>query len=168
MIFEVGKCYPEFKGTGGLFLNIDGSGVTVLCRMEKPTREEIDAFKVDSPIRIDMGLTGCVVFWVMSFKGIDAMDCTYSPKIARMPPSLLDPGRDYGYSCLIMLADASDGKLLQNRLVSLPNPFSRRLKNYVEMAMACEDRSYSECINTIYSFSTNKLKKMTTSTALIV
>lgn len=167
MMYQAGQRVPEFRGRDGVFLSIDGSGVFLLCRMASPTAQERQAFESGQPIQIGMGVEQGILFWVARFGDIPAMDCTYSPQIARSAPALPEPRPNQGYALTVILADGETGETLKLRLIGLPHDFSVELRNLLAKISASAI-DYQKAIAALYRLSTQQLDERATARCILM
>ena len=153
-----GERYDAFRGEDGLFLTVGSDGITLLCRMARPTAEEKSAFHSSKGISIGMGIIGCVIWWTVRFGSLQLMDCTWSPTIGGMPDLQLPEDPRQGYALHVMLADASTGELIRQRLVGLPHDFSVSLYDAAHAANLAAE-SYRESLAQVYALDTHELNQ---------
>lgn len=157
--FVVGERSPIIRPSGQE-LHVSESGFLVMTFFSKPTSKEIRAFQADGNISIRAGSIGNTMYWVTKV-GNTECDCTYCPHIVTAPPELEEITDDsLGYAAHFVLIDSATGIVKANRLVGLPNSFSKKVKHIYDEVCANMSMSYDESISRIFSYSTRKLAQM--------
>lgn len=167
MMYRIGQRVPQFKGSDGVFLSIDPSGVMLLCRMDRPTVQERKAFQSGKPVNIGMCVLNNILVWTVGFGNLETMDCTFSPQVEKDPPVLEEPEEGKGYALTVILADASNGEILKLRVIGLPHDFSVQLKRLYDCIRDVRI-DYQTAINGIYMYSTKELDDMATARCLLM
>ncbi len=129
--FEIGKKFPIGLASEGALLNVDNSGLQVICNFYEPTEQDIAAFKAKSPLTIHMGKINDLLVWVVDTLSF-SFDCTYSPAAAKKRPFMQPISEGFGYNTMFFMVDASTNRLVAMRMIGLSSDFSKELKKIIE------------------------------------
>lgn len=156
----VGQVIPEYRGRQeGVYLSIDGTGLTVSCLYDSPTSKERHAFKERAPLAVCVARKYDLMVMCLRFGAQPWVDCTYTPHIGAEP--ILQPVEGgQGYAMIVRLVDTSTGILVAQRLVSLGTEISIEIRRIVDEIQHTEfdAEQYNRQIKTLYSiYSTEDL-----------
>lgn len=153
----VGDVVLPFKGQPeGVRMGIDGTGLTVMVFLDKPTLEEVRQLKVGAPIEFRLWHRRNILLLLLKPDTMNWMEAPYHPQRSRQTVELapLPPGK--GYALTLVLVNTATGRIENLRLTSLPCDTGKALKEAVDMLKTApfDNEGYRQELQKVFAFST--------------
>ena len=123
-VYEIGKKVMEPRPDGVTFDMTDGGGVLVI-HMANPTAAEKAAF--NEGIRLRFAMVDDIIFILARMGRLQWMDAPYYRALSKNLTHLDIADEGQGLALHAMLADGATGVLVAQKMIGLPETFSRRL-----------------------------------------
>lgn len=146
--FEVGK-YAYSPSGDGIICDIDNSGLRLIIKFSRPTTRELKSF--ESNLQYCFVALDNFVFLCFKFGYLNWMDAPIHKSFAlnwTEAQDLSDPKS--GLGMLFHLADASNGILLQQRLMGLDHQFSIDFLDALNAQADVKKAQYDAALRTVY------------------
>lgn len=130
--YKVGHVIESFKGIPeGVKFDMTDEGAVLSILFNKPTQKEIEEIKKGS-LQFGMFMKNNIIFILSKFGSMQWMDAPYTIHLSKNLTELNEISEGEGYSCHIVLADASSGEIKAMRLIGFDTQYSKILKANIE------------------------------------
>lgn len=165
-LFEKNKCYDFAKGQAeGAIFNMTDSGASLYVFFENPTSHEQEQFKASHPLEIKTLEMKDVLIMLFKFGDLPWFEAPYnvhlSPNWNNIPNSVTG---NSGFALTIHLFDTTDGKLVHNRLYTIPHDISVEILKAVQhqQKMEYSDTQYDQHMREVcFKYTTDELVALT-------
>jgi len=162
---EKNKCYEFAKGHAeGAIFDMTDNGAYLHVFYDRPTSHEHEQFKAGHPLEIKTLEMKDVLFMLFKFGDLPWFEAPYnvhlSPDWNDIPTSITG---NSGFALVIHLFDTTDGKLVHNRLYTIPHDTSVEILKAVQhqQKMEYSDAHYDQHMREVcFKYTTDELVEM--------
>jgi len=142
LVLKVGEPYPgTIPKSEHCRIDMSDAGLAMYLCYKKPSEKEIDEI-CRGELTVALTMLKSVIFFLAKFGSQPWIDMPYNYILSTDLTNLQKPEGTLGYALTICLIDISNGIVKANRLIGLPNKFSKEVYKAIN-----EQKSASVTIN---------------------